>query len=218
MVMNFAERSEPGGRIPAPGELRLVQQFVNTFNRENNEDALSSPTALDEWFVTHGLLDVPGRVSENDWRWAIEIRESLRGLALANNTGDLTPAIPADTAGPFDRLRFRVRLGRDGRFDLVPTGGRVGRALGEITRRVVSAQIIGSWSRVKACRMDVCRWLFYDHSKNHASEWCSPAICGNRAHVRDFRARQSRVVSESPGSPREMKRTKSRPSNSRSAE
>ena len=212
------ERSEPGGRTPAPGELRLVQLFVNTNNREGGQDVLSSPTALGQWLTAQGLLDAPGRVSEDEWRWAIAVRESLRGLALANNTGDLTPAIPAGAAGPFDRLRFRVRLGRDGRFDLEPTGGRVGRALGEITRRVVSAQTVGSWPRVKACRMDVCQWLFYDHSKNHASEWCSPAICGNRAHVRDFRARQSRVVSESPGSQREMRRTKSRPSNSGSAE
>ncbi len=203
------ERPEPGGRTPAPGELRLIQRFVNTNNRENGEDALSSPAALGGWFVTQGLLDAPGRVSEDEWRWALGVRELLRGLALANNTGELTPSIPAKAAGLFERLRFRVGLDRDGRIDFVPIGSRMERVLGEITRRVEWAQRVGSWSRVKACRMDVCQWVFYDHSKNHASEWCSPAICGNRAHVRAFRARRNRVVSKSPESQREMRRTKS---------
>ena len=202
------ERSEPGGRTPAPGELRLVQRFVNTYDRENGEDALSSPMALGDWFATQGLLDAPGRVSKDEWRWAIGVRELLRGLALANNTGELTPSIPVKAAGLFDRLRFRVGLGRDGRIDFVPTGSRVERAVGEITRRVESAQRVGSWPRFKACRMDVCQWVFYDHSKNHASEWCSPAICGNRAHVRDFRARRSRIVSKPLGPKRETRRTK----------
>ena len=202
------EHSEPGGRTPAPGELRLVQRFVNTSNRENGEDALSSPTALGDWFATQGLLDGPGWVSEDEWRWAIGVRELLRGLALANNTGELSPSIPSKAAGLFDRLRFRVVLGRDGRIEFIPAGSRVERALGEITRRVESAQAVGSWLRFKACRMDVCQWVFYDYSKNHASEWCSPAICGNRAHIRDFRARRSRIVSESSGSERETRQTK----------
>lgn len=200
--MPAIETSEPGGRTPAPGELRLVQLFVNTYNRENGGDALSSPTTLDEWFAAQGLLDGPGPVSEDEWHWAIGVRELLRGLALANNTGEPTPSIAAKTVELFDRLRFRVGLDRDGRIGFVPTGSRVERALGEILRRVESAQRVGSWPRFKACRMDVCQWSFYDHSKNRASEWCSPAICGNRAHIRDFRARRKRIVSASPRSKR----------------
>ena len=42
----------------------------------------------------------------------------------------------------------------------------------------------GSWSRVKSCRNDTCRWLFYDHSRNRSGTWCTMAICGSRMKSR----------------------------------
>ena len=44
---------------------------------------------------------------------------------------------------------------------------------------------------MKACRNERCRWVFYDHSRNHTGTWCSMRICGNRHKVRAHRARQA---------------------------
>ena len=45
-------------------------------------------------------------------------------------------------------------------------------------------------SQIRECGEPSCRWLFLDHSKNHSRRWCDMQICGNRAKVNRFRARQ----------------------------
>jgi predicted RNA-binding Zn ribbon-like protein len=51
----------------------------------------------------------------------------------------------------------------------------------------------GSWSRVKACQNDTCRWLFVDGSRNRSRTWCTMAICGSRMKSRAYRARRRPV-------------------------
>ena len=55
---------------------------------------------------------------------------------------------------------------------------------------IARAQADGTWSRMKACRADDCRWAFYDRSRNRSRTWCSMSECGNRAKARSYRARQ----------------------------
>jgi predicted RNA-binding Zn ribbon-like protein len=43
---------------------------------------------------------------------------------------------------------------------------------------------------VRACSSKTCQWFFLDTSKNHRRRWCSMKLCGNRAKVRTFYARQ----------------------------
>jgi predicted RNA-binding Zn ribbon-like protein len=43
---------------------------------------------------------------------------------------------------------------------------------------------------VRRCENPDCTLMFYDRSKSHARRWCSMAVCGNRAKVAAFRARQ----------------------------
>src|SRR5438876_1424284 len=79
-------------RPPAPGALRLVQLFVNSYDVEDDTDALSSPKALRDWLAGHGLLDPRARVTKADVAHAVEVREALRSLLLANNGADLDRA------------------------------------------------------------------------------------------------------------------------------
>ena len=43
---------------------------------------------------------------------------------------------------------------------------------------------------VRACSSKTCQWFFLDTSKNHRRRWCSMKLCGNRAKVRKFYARE----------------------------
>src|SRR5205809_4395133 len=54
----LGEQTEPGDRGPAPGPLRLVQQFLNTHNHEFPPDAdrLGTLEKAGHWLVGHGLL------------------------------------------------------------------------------------------------------------------------------------------------------------------
>src|SRR5437870_13318047 len=72
---------------PAPGRLGLVERFVNTVDFEHGREVLSSPERLrDVLELEPGIQIRPG-----DLRRAIEVREALRSLALANNGGGADP-------------------------------------------------------------------------------------------------------------------------------
>ena len=46
---------------------------------------------------------------------------------------------------------------------------------------------------VRTCSSKTCQWLFVDTSKSHRRRWCNMRLCGNRAKVRRFYARQKKV-------------------------
>jgi predicted RNA-binding Zn ribbon-like protein len=174
----------------APGRLRTIQDFVNTFDVEEDRDSVATPAELAAWLQERGLLP-EGAVDEADHALALQVREALRRLLLANGGGR---AAQADLA-LLDRLAAESRL--TPRFDagavrLEPgAGGCVG-ALGRLVAIVAEAVGEGTWSRLKACSDHGCQWAFYDRSKNRSGHWCSMLVCGNRAKARQFRERRRR--------------------------
>src|SRR5439155_1271540 len=70
---------------PAPGRLELVRRFVNTVDHEHGREVLHAPPRLRALLVELGLLDPAARVTARDLGCALELRETLRELALANN-------------------------------------------------------------------------------------------------------------------------------------
>ena len=73
---------------PAPGRLELVQRFVNTVDFEHGREVMHSPERLRRQLVELDLLDPAARVGRRELTRALELREQLRALALANNGGD----------------------------------------------------------------------------------------------------------------------------------
>jgi predicted RNA-binding Zn ribbon-like protein len=166
---------------PAPGRLELVQRFVNTVDYEHGREVLHSPARLRAVLIELGLLDSASRVSEADLERALELREELRTLALANNEGVAEDAVL--------EAELVVRLdGRDGVLE--PLRRNVDGALADLVGIVYTAMADGTWSRLKACRRDVCHWLFYDRSRNRSAVWCQMAVCGNRTKTKAYRARR----------------------------
>lgn len=183
---------EPGRREPAPGALRLLQQFVNTYNIEREHIGLrteefASPADLRRWLVRHALLPRDARVRAFEVKRAREVREALRRLLLAHNGWpmDSTPV------GVLNRLardaRLVVRLQHDGQMRLEPDAAGLTGALGRLLAAAFMAEIDGTWQRLKACRR--CHWAFYDHSKNRSGRWCVMSICGNRTKAQAYRSR-----------------------------
>jgi predicted RNA-binding Zn ribbon-like protein len=190
----------------APGRLRLVQEFVNTLETDEDRDDIATPALLVAWLAERGLLDpVPpggrgmgrGGIADGaaDHARAIEVREALRRLLLANNAA--RPPAPADLE-LLNRAALesglRPRFGAEGGVRLVPERGGVSGALGVLLAVVADAMAEGTWPRLKACAEDTCVWAFYDRSKNRSGHWCSMEVCGNRAKARSFRRRQRRTL------------------------
>ena len=182
--------NEPGGRQPAPGALRLVQAFVNTRDIEGGADALATPEAISRWLRGVGLAKRGTNGDAVGLGAAIELREALRSLLLANSGGSVdvnawTVCDDAARAARFD-LRFSSVTQKP---ELEPQAPGTAGSLGAIVAIVAMAMHDGSWYRLKVCRREACRWAFYDHSNAQSSVWCSMAICGNRTKARRHRQR-----------------------------
>jgi predicted RNA-binding Zn ribbon-like protein len=177
-------------RPPAPARLAIVQAFLNTIDLEDHIDQLATPKQLDEWLCRYELC-VSGELTPDDVAWTISVREALRDLLEAHHS---TPPRPPAT-GVLERAaeagKLVTRFSSDGTASLEAASSGLDGALGEILGIVYTAMADGTWYRLKVCQWDVCRWAFYDHSKNRSSSWCSMAVCGNRAKAATYRKRHA---------------------------
>jgi len=179
---------EPGGRDPAPSSLRVVQQFVNTYNHElgDEHDRLRSTDEAREWLIEHSLLEPARRLTADDLKLLRSLRETMR--ALAGLKGDQARTAFQNSSGDLGGgIRLNVVIASDGRVRLEPTGDVVEHIAGSLLVIVHEAMLTGGWSRMKLCRQ--CSWLFFDHSRNRSGSWCAMAVCGNRAKNRAYRER-----------------------------
>jgi predicted RNA-binding Zn ribbon-like protein len=178
-------------RDKAPGDLELVRSFVNTNDIDEGIEELATPAQLRDWLAANGLPAGRAPVGEADRQRAIELREALRGLMLAN-AGEPPDRDPIET---FNRvavaLPLSVRLDEDAGPAFEPATEGATAALGALLGIVVRSIADGTWSRMKACREHTCQWAFYDSSRNRSGTWCSMAVCGNRAKARAYRERHS---------------------------
>lgn len=177
-------------RKPAPGDLALVQGFVNTVDPEDEIEDLGDPEALERWLRAYGLMDTGGPLTAADLEQAIRVREALRNLLIANNGGELDPAAVATLNAAAKTAELLVRFDPDGGgARLEPVRGGVDGAIGRLLAIVERAQCDGTWERFKGCPDTDCGWAFYDWSKNRSATWCSMEVCGNRAKARAYRER-----------------------------
>jgi predicted RNA-binding Zn ribbon-like protein len=168
----------------APGDLALVQRFVNTADFETGSDDLGDPGALAAWLAGAGLAPADAPFDEAGRARLVAVREALRALLLANHGEPPN----RNAVATLDRAaNLTVRFDAGGQARLEPTDGGV---VGALLAIVARAQAEGTWPRLKACPGDRCGWAFYDRSRNRSRTWCAMSVCGNRAKARSYRARQ----------------------------
>lgn len=182
----------------APVPLELVRAFVNTLDVEDGLDALEDGAQAHAWLAAHGLDGDEDAVDEEDRQRLIAVREALRALLDANNTGAQPPAdalavLNEQSAEAAVALRFDT----DGAA-LVTSCGGVDSAIARLLSIVHDSMNDGTWRRLKACPADDCRWAFYDHSRNRSGTWCEIGKCGNRAKARRFRERHKPAQGSDP--------------------
>jgi predicted RNA-binding Zn ribbon-like protein len=190
---------EPGDRAPAPEPVRLVQRFVNTVDLEGGPEGLPDAAALRGWLDDAGLLGPGERVSDEEHARAIALREALRALAYANGGHDADPRAIDVVNDAARRAGLQPVLTGPSAGALQPAARGVDAALGRIVAAVHAGIADGTWPRLKACERESCRWAFYDHSRNHAGQWCSMAVCGSREkNRRAYRRRRDRGRGRGP--------------------
>jgi len=187
----------------APHQLDLVIDFVNTRDLEEGTDALAEPQQLAELLAEKRLGTARTlALDEDDRARAVELREALRSLMLANNGGPRAPLAGRALERAARKGELAIHFADDGSASLAPEAEGFAGALAKLLIGVADAHSDGSWQRVKACRAADCQWAFYDRSRNRSGVWCAMAVCGNRTKVRAYRER----VPPPPGRRRTVRR------------
>ncbi|MGW4286315.1 CGNR zinc finger domain-containing protein [Streptomyces sp. NPDC004673] len=163
-------------RSAAPGSLALVESLVNTLDLESGRDALDTEEGRAGLGIGDGELDA-----------ARALRESLRAALLAHAGHP-----PHATVTPLGELLAHAPLlvavdDTDGSAALTPAD--TGPLLSRIAAAVAGALVEGTWQRLKACEAPTCHWAYYDRSPAGRGRWCSMQVCGARAKMRRYRAK-----------------------------
>jgi predicted RNA-binding Zn ribbon-like protein len=166
----------------------LAEDLVNSYSHSEHADLLDAAS----------LADVAGR---RGWRGSpptaadVERVRALRPLLRAvfeaseeQQAVDMANAV-VERSGLMLRLtrhdsgpwHFHGTPGTGTLFDWL--AGLSGFALLSVIER-------GDGDRIRHCAGADCHAVFVDVSRNKSRRFCSPAVCGNRAHVAAFRARQ----------------------------
>jgi len=173
----------------APGQLGLVQSFLNTFDLASGSDVLGDPGSAKTWLVRNKLASPGTNHDADDLRRLTDVRRALTELVSANGGGDVPRRAVTTLNEAARRVRLGVRLHPVDGYRLIAEGVGVDRPIGELLVSVTGAMAAGNWNRLKVCANDACQLAFYDASRNRSGRWCSMATCGNRMKGRAYRQR-----------------------------
>ncbi len=187
----------------APGQLGLVQSFLNTLDLEAGRDDLADVGAAQAWLAGHRLISPGTEYDDADRRRLVDVRRALQGLVAADGGAGLQRRAVTTLNEAARRVRLGVRLHPEEGYRLMAEGVGIDRPIGELLISVTSSMAAGTWNRLKICSNEACLEAFYDTSRNRSGRWCSMAKCGNRMKGRAYRYRHG---AEAGGSDRGRER------------
>lgn len=182
---------QPAGRVAAPPPLDRIQDFVNSVDLlDGVADLLIDSSSAAAWLCAEGHTEQRVEMSETTFANLLEIRGAIRALCQHNRD----PAVETNSAigvlnASADRCELLVDFAAAGRLRSGHDG--VDGFVGSILSNIQVAMIDGTWRRLKACRG--CGWVYHDNSRSRIGQWCSMAICGNRAKNRAHRRRHTSI-------------------------
>jgi predicted RNA-binding Zn ribbon-like protein len=177
----------------------VALDFVNTAYGvpSDRHECLQSDQDVLAWLKRAGLLEAPEASLPSGKRGALlgaalNLRSTAIHLIERRKAGGT-----ADPSG----LNGVLALGSS-RDELVWKKGQPPRLARSRTIETIEGVLVplaeaiakllteADFERVRKCESEECTLWFYDRTKSHHRRWCSMAMCGNRAKVAAFRARQ----------------------------
>lgn len=177
--------------IPAP--LRLVRDFVNTVEYQEDDEGWEQPSDLEAWLAGRGLLDDHhAHANAGDLALAKIVREGLRSVLATHAGHEADPNALRKLDDAVAALPIRVSFAGPSMFAIASDDGAgVPGALANVLDAVRASREDGTWQRLKVCDRVTCRWAYYDYSKNRSSRWCTMAGCGNAIKMQKAHARRA---------------------------
>jgi predicted RNA-binding Zn ribbon-like protein len=191
----------PLGTSPEPLFIAddLALDFINTrFGvGQSFRECFGSDESVLQWLLRTGSItggEVPKGRSGTLVKAAIELRESARDLLACRKAGRVGDPAVLNRFLALDRssIQLEWRHGKPPTLRLQRHLPTVEAALVPVANAVATLLTEGEFQLVRTCESSDCTLWFYDRTKAHHRRWCSMALCGNRAKVASFRARQAR--------------------------
>ncbi|MEV6415785.1 CGNR zinc finger domain-containing protein [Kribbella sp. NPDC051718] len=210
---------------PAPDTLALAQDLLNTRGVGTQPDLLADLPSATAWIsdVVPGEVTLTDADVEHLRTFRAELHrlvtpdvpppEATKGRkppseAKAPGAGDAQQSTSAPASGPdlasdpasasasaWSAVAAELVLGADGVVELRAGGRGAEYVISRVLAEVLAGQQVDTWRRLKACKNDRCRVVFYDRSRNNSGVWHSLKTCGNPANLRAFRARNKETSS-----------------------
>jgi predicted RNA-binding Zn ribbon-like protein len=174
--------------VDVPPELWLVESFLNSVDVESGRDDLDTLPRFRRWLGDHRQSTAAATATDADLVLAREVRAELRAEVLGHHDPGVRDRSRLDALAA--AVGLAARFDGDGRVRLVGAEPGVRGVLGDVLASVVRAVHEGTWTRLKICSADTCRYVFYDRSRNGSRRWCSMDVCGNRSKTRSYRSRR----------------------------
>ncbi|WP_375389386.1 CGNR zinc finger domain-containing protein [uncultured Amnibacterium sp.] len=173
--------------------LAAATTLVNTLPdaSHSGEDELRTMTQLDAWFDGEGFTgDRLHTTVELESLRALRLR--LRALWETEREIEVVSAVNGMLAegGALPRLVDHDGFGWHIHAN-APDAPLADRVMVEIAMAWVDVLRQGERARMKRCAADDCEAVLVDFSRNRSKRFCDVGNCGNRMHVRAFRARSA---------------------------
>ena len=172
--------------------LELAVDLVNSENVASGIDELTEPAELARFLAGHKLgMSLSQQPTEADIAQVRKLRASLRQVFEApdaDRAGEILNGLLAKSGA---RPELTNHDGQEWHLHYSPPGTPIAPRLTAETAMALSVVIAADgFDRLRVCEGERCVDVFVDASRNNSRRFCSPSVCGNRASVAAYRARQ----------------------------
>lgn len=172
-------------RPPAPEELAEIESLCNSAMFLHGRDAFADVASTRAWLTRYGHNHAAESVDATRLARLVQIREAIRGhlegtASARTRINDLAAELLSPPRWDAEGTAFLPVALQD---PVLALGGAM-------LAHLAAADLSGRRARLKVCRSQECRWVFYDRSPANNSTWCSMDICGARNKMRAYRSRR----------------------------
>jgi predicted RNA-binding Zn ribbon-like protein len=173
--------------------LELAVDLVNSQNPVSGRDDLESPTQLGSFLKEHKVSHGPKPTAE-DLEHVRRLRGTLRRVFDAEDHDEAVEILNSLLAKSGARPELTNHDGGPWHLHYTPIRTPLAPRIAAESAMALSVVIAeDGFERLRVCEGDRCVDVFVDESRNRSRRFCSPQVCGNRASVAAFRARQRNV-------------------------
>lgn len=171
------------GSPPAPGNLILLEGFLNTWTGELGIEDFNTTSSTEAWLRSVDLWTSSKKITAEQTQKIIQFRSDLRAWIL-----DQECYQPLNTL--LSQVHFQAEFNANGEVQFRPTGDACDKVLGALIEIILESQKNKTWDRMKCCALPSCGWAFYDSTRSRTKRWCSMKTCGSRHKSREHYKRK----------------------------